>query len=191
MAKRRDRSSPVDRVLEARAERVRFATATVTSRCAARSGALLVPAVTFAKLHGVGGRPLRADELAQLDAALALPPTLREVLAREPLVGVTVTIAPADDIAGIGVDMLWMEAAGILSEALEAYPGILAVPLGYIPIGECEMGSGDPYFFRSSDGAVVRIPHDAARLGRLDVAQIEVVAASIDDLIARASVERP
>ena len=48
-------------------------------------------------------------------------------------------------------------------EARELYPGIEAVKNGYLPIGTCMVGSGDPYFLKVADGKnppVVRIPHD-------------------------------
>ena len=58
---------------------------------------------------------------------------------------------------------------------------------GLIPIGTCLDGSGDPYFFLVRDGAVVRVPHDAATETSLDEAQIELVADSVDRLLELAT----
>lgn len=66
------------------------------------------------------------------------------------------------DPSGLGVEMKWMNPEQMLNEATNLYPGIVAIERGYFPIGPCLEGSGDPYFFQASDGAVVRIPHDAA-----------------------------
>jgi hypothetical protein len=79
--------------------------------------------------------------------------------------------------------------AVIVDEAVEAYPGILALPLGYIPVAKCLEGSGDPYFFRLNDGAIVRIPHQAAVGSELDEEQVEVVSDSVEELPSSGSME--
>ena len=104
-----------------------------------------------------------------------------------PLIGVQLSIAPEDDLSGLGVELEWMAPDDVLAEATGAYPGIVAVARGLIPVGTCLEGSGDPYFLRVRDGAVVRVPHDAATETTLDETAIELVASSIDDLLDRAA----
>ncbi len=46
----------------------------------------------------------------------------------------------------------------------EAYPGLVVQKDGFLPVGGCQIGSGDPYFIRISEGAggsLYQIYHDA------------------------------
>jgi hypothetical protein len=70
-----------------------------------------------------------------------------------------------DNNAEIGISFQWMNKDRILSEALECYPGKLALKLGYLPIGMCEFGSGDYYYLHIEDRTIenpplVQIFHD-------------------------------
>lgn len=79
------------------------------------------------------------------------------------LIGTTFRLDEKDDSSGLGVNMRWLAPVQIVSESTEAYPGILAGRIGYIPIGMCLWGSGDSYFIQSGlgvDPPLVRIPHD-------------------------------
>lgn len=52
----------------------------------------------------------------------------------------------------------------IVAEATKYFPGIAAVKSGYVPVGGCEWGSGDPFFVRAVDGpggALYQIDHEA------------------------------
>ena len=134
------------------------------------------------------GRALTADEAAELQARLplSLPEPLVKLLTEMPLVGVEFTLDAATDPSGLGVELRWMTPAEMVSEALDVYPGLVAVPLGFLPVGICLGGSGDPYFVRVRDLALVRIPHDAARGGHLDESSEEPVAASVEEFLAHA-----
>src|SRR5262249_24235048 len=59
-------------------------------------------------------------------------------------------------------DLQWLDVAQVRSEAMEAHPGISALKLGYIPVAQCLLGSGNPFFVRfdSDDPAIVQILHD-------------------------------
>ncbi len=49
-------------------------------------------------------------------------------------------------------------------EAENAYPGLIVIKDGYVPIGSCLLGSGDPYFINKNDGEngpIYRIYHDS------------------------------
>jgi hypothetical protein len=79
------------------------------------------------------------------------------------LVGVEFEIPESEDRSELGANIEILDDAGILSEATELYPGIEAARHGFVPIGGCLIGLGDPYFIRSSEGAggaLYRIFHD-------------------------------
>lgn len=51
----------------------------------------------------------------------------------------------------------------ILDERDNFYPGLVVAKDGYIPVGGCEIGSGDPYFVNLEEGedsALYQIYHD-------------------------------
>lgn len=146
------------------------------------------------KLIERGGRRLTTTEIEGVRTILpSAPSALLEMLARHPLVGAHIHLTADADPSDFGVHMRWMAPAEMISEATKAYPGIVAVPLGYIPIGTCRIGSGDPYFYRARDGGIVRIPHDAAQIGdgsaALDESAVELVAPSVAALVAAASLD--
>ncbi len=147
--------------------------------------------IASGRLRDKGGKTLDGDGLELLVCKLTVPPALIEVMLANPLIGVTLLVPEDRDLSGLGVEMKWMNPEQMLSEATNLYPGIVAVERGYFPIGLCLEGSGDPYFFQASDGAVVRIPHDAAsELGQeLNEGAIERVADSVDQLVTLADLE--
>jgi hypothetical protein len=126
------------------------------------------------------------DDLRAIEAVtgLSVPAPLRSVFQRF-RAGEDLELEEDQDLSGLGVELQWMTPEEIIDEATRAYPGILAVQRSLLPVGKCLLGSGDPYFLRLSDGALVRVPHDAARGESLDEKQIEVVALSIDNVLTR------
>ena len=139
-------------------------------------------------LRAAGGRVLSDDDRLAL-RELSLPAGLLEVLSNIPVLGVSFSVPPEADASGLGVEMRWMGPDEMLSEAVDAYPGIVAVRAGYVPVGDCLEGSGDPYFYRGSDGAIVRVPHDAATDDVLDTTRIELVTASVSAFLDVAEIE--
>jgi hypothetical protein len=103
--------------------------------------------------------------------------------------GVQISLDNESDRSQLGVEMQWMTPAEMVSEATEVYPGIVVVKRGYIPIGICLQGSGDPYFFRARDGAIVRVPHDAATQEDIDESRIELVVDSVLQLLELGAIE--
>lgn len=141
----------------------------------------------------LGGETLSADDLKRVEAetGLNLPTSFALLLTSQPLVGLTFLLDDNTDESGLGAEFKWMTADQMIDEATEAYPGIAAVPRGFLPVGVCLEGSGDPYFLRLEDGAVVRIPHDAVIDEDLDIGQVERVVSSVDHLIESADISGP
>jgi hypothetical protein len=142
------------------------------------------------KLGGLGGTTVDLSQLEQLRNKLALPSGLADIVIVMPLIGIKLWLSKELDMSGLGAGIQWMSPAQMLDEAAQAYPGIVAVPRGYFPVGICLEGSGDPYFYRGTDGAIVRIPHDAASVNSLNESAVEVVAESVEALVVRADLEQ-
>ena len=141
------------------------------------------------------GRFASDNEL--LDLQRAVPDTLvplwfAEVLKAYPLIDSTFVLDQDNDVSGIGVDMRWLSPAQIVDECCEAFPGIAAVKLDYLPVGSCLEGSGDPYFVRmsgSQDPPLVRIPHEAVNAKEeLDESRVELVSQSLSEFFKNSKV---
>jgi hypothetical protein len=89
--------------------------------------------------------------------------------------------------------MQWLTPAQIISEATEAFPGVVAGAAGYLPVGSCLLGSGDPYFLKieaAADPPVVRIPHDAVTDDeQLHSDSVELVSKSLSHFLQKAEFE--
>ena len=109
------------------------------------------------------------DECERLHMSLPgrlVPSWLTEMLQRYRLIGGVFELAECDDVSGLGVAMQWMSPAMLLEEMLQAMPGRIAEASGFLAVGACLEGSGDPYFLKLRDRAetdppVYRIYHDA------------------------------
>lgn len=103
------------------------------------------------------------------------------------LVGVEIEIPESEDRSELGAEIVILDDAGILSEATDLYPGIEATRHGFIPIGGCSIGSGDPYFIRTSEGAggaLYRIYHDKVFEDEFPEAQaVTKVLERFDDIL--------
>jgi hypothetical protein len=142
-------------------------------------------------LTGRGGRKLSPDEINTIETwfGARLPRVVVALLTEHPLVGLNFTVDDETDESGLGAELKWMDPDEMRSEATEAYPGLVACPLGYLPVGICLEGSGDPYFIRLDDASVVRVPHDAAREDGLNEDAVEVVLSSIGDFVSVAQLD--
>ncbi|MFT3867104.1 MAG: hypothetical protein QM715_01275 [Nibricoccus sp.] len=79
------------------------------------------------------------------------------------LIGTEIEIPVAEDLSGVGAVIEWLDEEGSRVESEELYPGIAVNKDGYIPVGGCSIGTGDPYFIRVADGEggpLYRIYHD-------------------------------
>jgi hypothetical protein len=135
-------------------------------------------------LDGLRGRAATPQEIESLTQTLGvLPAPLLAALSTLPIIGLRFSLSEDVDESSLGADFLWMTPREMLEEATGAYPGIVAIKEGLFPVGICLEGTGDPYFYRRDDGAVVRVPHGAATETSLDAQQVEVVASSIENLV--------
>jgi hypothetical protein len=72
------------------------------------------------------------------------------------------------DLSGIGADLSIMSEDHILDEMNKAHPGIIVKKDGFVAVGSCLTGSGDPYFINindGKDGPLYRIYHDSVYEG--------------------------
>lgn len=79
------------------------------------------------------------------------------------LVGRQISVPDDLDVSGVGIEIEILGDEAIHSEQTAAYPGIAVVEAGYIPVGGCSIGTGDPYFINIHDGEggpLYRIYHD-------------------------------
>jgi hypothetical protein len=102
------------------------------------------------------------------------------------------TLSKKRDKSGLRADVIWMTPAQIVSENCEAEPGISVLTLGFLPIGSCATGSGDPYFLDlrqdSNDPPVVRVPHDYALESPYPIDRVELVSSSLSEFFHNAHV---
>ncbi|MHC4248970.1 MAG: hypothetical protein ACYS9X_07575 [Planctomycetota bacterium] len=80
------------------------------------------------------------------------------------LVGIEIEVPEERDLSGLGIELQFLDEQGCKREADELYPGITVKEDGFIPVGTCMSGSGDPYFINTNDGEggpLYRIYHDS------------------------------
>ncbi len=118
-----------------------------------------------------------------------LPAYLLDWLLSYPLVGTEFHLGEEEDESRLGVKMQWLSPAQMIRETMETYPGILAGPVGYLPVVMYRIGSGDPYFLKTESGddpPVVRIPHEAADADdTLNADLIEQAAPRLSDFLRK------
>jgi hypothetical protein len=139
----------------------------------------------YRKERQPNGRVLVAAEVAWLRGQLdEVPPALVDFLTHHPVVGAIMELDV--DLSDLYGCVKWMSPELMVEEATRFQPGLAARTCGLLPIGACQDGSGDPYFFRARDGAVVRVPHDNVRfadetddVGTIVADGVDVVATSL------------
>lgn len=137
------------------------------------------------KLAKLSGRRVTAEEIARLrNLAPGIPDEAIDLLSRYPIIGVSFSLPDEEDSSELGAEVRVLNPDEIVDEATNAYPGIAALPAGFVPLGACLEGSGDPYFVHCSGGEFVRIPHGAVTEDNtLDRNQIEVVRQSFTEFL--------
>ena len=142
------------------------------------------------------GAVAAANEVRLLKEGLPdalVPGWLVELLTRHKLSGCCFSLGEEDDDSGLGAEVIWKTPEDMVAEARDYYPGISVVDLGFLPIGSCAIGSGDPYMLdlrrASSDPPVVRVPHESAVQEPYPLEDIELVCPSLSEFFRRAKVD--
>ena len=147
-----------------------------------------------AQLHGTRFSEKDIQLLHDRFPSQMIPNWFSILLREAPLAGQYFELDEAADHSGLGANLQWLTAEQMVSEAFDFEPGASAVPLGFFPIGQCAIGSGDPYFLdmrvATEDPPVVRLLHEAARYeGEMPYHGIELVASSLSDLLLQATLD--
>ncbi|MBX5268671.1 hypothetical protein HJB99_08285 [Rhizobium sp. NLR17b] len=159
---------------------------------------MTVEAVLESKRAQLNGSTISAAEANNVRRKLPLDIDavfLFDLMQRFPLSGTTWELPEAADKSGQGVQLQWLTPEQIADESLNAYPGISVVHAGFIPIGSCMLGSGDPYFLKFKGAGIrnpplVRVPHDYASEGKpYPEEQIEIVSATLEDFFLDATID--
>jgi hypothetical protein len=154
---------------------------------------LIIPPEIAAKLSGKTTDALGIQQLRSALPANLVPEWFVDMLRECRLSGVMFSISKEEDVSGLGADVIWLSTDQIISEAFEAEPGISVTPLGLLPIGDCAIGSGDPYFLdlrhNSDDPQVVRVPHDYAVEQPYPLQNIEVVCPTLSAFFSKAVIK--
>lgn len=141
-------------------------------------------------LHGAAATD---EEIESLE--MRLPPGLRPdwllaMLKGYRLGGVRFSLSKEHDRSALGAEVIWLTPQQIVSEACDAEPGISVSPSGFLPIGACAAGSGDPYFLdlreATTDPPVVRIPHEYGGHGSYPLNRVELITSSLSEFIGGA-----
>jgi hypothetical protein len=113
---------------------------------------------------------------------MTLPTYWQSFIESNALVGGRTSIPEDKDLTGVGADIYWFTDEQAREEKEEFYPGIAVAKHGFVPVGGCDMGSGDPYFICAADGAggpLYRVYHDSVREDGFD--RSEAVAVVLQD----------
>jgi hypothetical protein len=95
---------------------------------------------------------------------LAIPDYWRRFREESKLLSFSAEIPEADDLSGVSADIEFFDDDSIYDEMNETYPGCVVQNDGFLPVGACQIGSGDPYFIQLSEGeggGLYRIYHDS------------------------------
>ena len=75
----------------------------------------------------------------------------------------------------------WCDAAGVVSESVDCYPGLAILPAGFVNVASCSGGSGDPYFISVNEGddpPLYRMLHDVSDRAEIVLAGGRIVVSS-------------
>lgn len=130
---------------------------------------------------------------ARLPANL-IPEWLVALLKENRLAYTCFSLSEDKDVSSVGADVRWLAPSQIITEAFEGEPGLSVTPMGFVPIADCAIGSGDPYFLdlrvATEDPPLVRVLHDFVREGKsFPLEGIEIVSAQLSDFFAKATVD--
>jgi hypothetical protein len=139
------------------------------------------------KIAHLNGRVISNDEeqdLVQKFPQLQLA-WLIDIMLDFPMVGCEFSLSDPS------VSMKWMTPQEMIDEATEFYPGIAAIRAGFFPIGQCLMGSGDPYFIQTGtiNSKLFSIPHDSVDDNDCIVQhKIEIISQTLSQFFEQAQI---
>jgi len=103
------------------------------------------------------------------------------------LIGLEIELSESEDHSGASGVIEILDEENTRFESEELYPGIVVLADGYIPVGGCGIGTGDPYFINTNDkdpGPLYRIYHDEVIDQNYDRANaVDIVLNSYRDLL--------
>jgi len=121
-----------------------------------------------------------------------MPPYWKAFVEGHQLIGRELSLPAEADLSGIGAEIELLDEQGVRSEQMNHYPGIAVAAAGFVPVGGCSSGSGDPYFIRLRDGEggpLYRIYHDEVSEDGYDEARaVAIVLADYRNLLNYAKV---
>jgi hypothetical protein len=142
-------------------------------------------------LQGVSATDRDIRQLRAYFSNVLIPDWLESLLKNHRLAGACFSLDSGQDRSGLGAELLWLSPKQMISEAFDAEPGKSVVSSGFLAIGSCALGSGDPYFLDlrefSNDPPVVRIPHDYAGPNSYPLERVEIVVSHLSELFHDAS----
>lgn len=115
-----------------------------------------------------------------------IPGYWKNFIAKNEIISCDFEISEDDDLSELGADLRIMNIEQCISEATECYPGIAAVKESYVPVAMCNIGSGDYYYIKSTEGengALYRIYHDAVKDEHIEHDGIEKVLENYASLL--------
>lgn len=108
------------------------------------------------------------------------------------LTGRELSIPVESDLSGVGAKIEILDERGISAEQTCIYPGIAVSKAGFVPVGGCCIGTGDPYFINTRDGEggpLYRIYHEEVADESYDAARaIAVVLKDYRELLKYADI---
>lgn len=148
-----------------------------------------------AKSKGKAGRKLTSNEIDNLNKKLGniLPSWIIKLYSEVPLCGLEITTRYVDsENEDDYIDMEIADDKGIISEAVNTYPGMLILEKGYINFANDLLGSGDQIFISingSYNPPVYQIYHDVSDEADKILAEKRLVARSLSELFQNAKID--
>lgn len=132
-------------------------------------------------LDRLSGRTAAGDKLAVFSDQFDVLPWFndyKDFVNNFRIIGTRFSLTAQQDHSGQGVKMIWLSPEQQVDEALNFYPGIVVLKEGFLPIGACLRGSGDPYFLKlhMNEFRIFRVLHDSSTYSESMVQYITTLA---------------
>lgn len=116
-----------------------------------------------------------------------MPPYWKTFLENNQLIGRHFSVSAELDLSEVGADIEIVSENHSFLEQTEYFPGIAVAPLGFVPVGNCLIGTGDPYFINIKDGEggpLYRVYHDEVNHEPVDLsAAVAIVLKDYRELL--------